>query len=125
MTLCEELTATPDVISGPTANVVPDRQAPGNASSDPLHQLSSREDSLAAMYLRDDIRKAGYVTQHFKDRKFEGKLEQSIELYLRDYKVCARQNKLSDRHVVQCLRSSCRHVHVDIRACKRTLVHRS
>ena len=43
----------------------------------------------------DDTRKASYVQQYFKDRKFTGDLSQSIELVLRDYNVCARQHKLS------------------------------
>ena len=43
----------------------------------------------------DDTRKASYVQQYFKDRKFTGDLTQSIELVLRDYNVCARQHKLS------------------------------
>ena len=43
----------------------------------------------------DDTRKASYVHQYFKDRKFTGNIRQSINLALRDYAVCARQHKLS------------------------------
>ena len=43
----------------------------------------------------DDRKKASYVQQCFKDRKFTDDLTQSIELVLKDYNVCARQHKLS------------------------------
>ena len=43
----------------------------------------------------DDTRKASYVHQHCKDRKFTGDITQSMELFLRDYNVCTRQHKLS------------------------------
>ena len=43
----------------------------------------------------DDSRKATYVHQYFKDRKYAGDIAQSIELFLRDYNVCARQHKLT------------------------------
>lgn len=45
-----------------------------------------------------DIRRAGYVYQHVMNRKFKGKLDQSIELYVRDYKFYARRNKLLSYH---------------------------
>lgn len=45
-----------------------------------------------------EIRKEGYVSQNFKDRKFRGKPDQSIERYLHYYKICAQKNKLSDQH---------------------------
>ena len=43
----------------------------------------------------DDYRKANYVHQYFKDRKFTGEITQSIHLLIRDYSVCARQHRLS------------------------------
>ena len=42
-----------------------------------------------------DTRKASGVNMHFKDRKFNGNVLQSIDLHIRDYNVCARQHKLS------------------------------
>ena len=44
----------------------------------------------------EDTRKASYVHQHFKDRKFTGDITQSIQLVIRDYLVCAQQHKLSE-----------------------------
>lgn len=41
----------------------------------------------------DDMQKANYVFQHFKDNRFSGDLRQSIQLTLRDYNVCARQHR--------------------------------
>lgn len=45
---------------------------------------------------REDTRKANYVLQHFKDNRFTGALTQSIEMTLRDYKICARQHRLTE-----------------------------
>lgn len=42
-----------------------------------------------------DTRKAYYVSQHFSARKFSGALEQSVDLWLRDYEACSDQHQLT------------------------------
>lgn len=44
-----------------------------------------------------DFQKAGYLFHHFKDQNFSGELDQSIELCLRDFKICALQNRLTNQ----------------------------
>ena len=56
---------------------------------------SSHVPSDAGQSDSDDSRKATNVLQYFKDNKFTGDLSQSIEMTLRDYKVCARQHRLN------------------------------
>ena len=72
-----------------SGNTVPDvEQRAGHSLSPPLS-------SYPTQY--DDTRKAAYVNQCFKSRKFTGDMPQSIELALRDYDKRARQQKLTAR----------------------------
>ena len=45
----------------------------------------------------DDVRKSSYVHQYFKGRKFTGEIDQSIDMFIRDYKICSRQYQLSNQ----------------------------
>ena len=74
--------------------------------SNPAHRIrnptgtelpSTRDSTAFAAEDSNDSRKATNVFQYFKDSKFTGDMNQSIELTIRDYNVCARQHKLSQK----------------------------
>lgn len=44
----------------------------------------------------DDVRKSSYVHQYLKSRKFTGVIDQSVEIFIRDLKICSPQYRLSN-----------------------------
>lgn len=66
----------------------------------PIHRSCSahrplHEDNCSDNRHDHDIRNSRYVPQNLRDRTHIGKLDQSIELYLRGYNICPLQKNIS------------------------------
>ena len=81
----------------PHSSPVRNRPAPSQSSpvvpgGDRPNQVGTPPEDFSPS---DHARKASYVSLYFKEKPYTGSLTQSLDLYLRDYHICARQNRLS------------------------------